>query len=77
MAEQRNDAEDRLLRRLRLACGYVSLGCMVLLLLADTFGRLLFDPSFHVSEILFGTLVGALVAFVGVEALVRIPKKDP
>lgn len=71
MAERRGSSEDRLLRRLRLTSGLVTLSMIVLLVFADTFGRLLIDREFHVSEIIFGTLCGSLVAFVGAEALAR------
>jgi uncharacterized membrane protein YgaE (UPF0421/DUF939 family) len=75
VAEKRSGSEDALLKRLRLAAGIVTLSMVVLLVVADVVGRLFIDPSFKVSEILFGTLVGALLAFVGVETLVRLPKK--
>lgn len=78
MADRRGTSEDRLLRRLRITSGIVTLSMIVLLVFADTFGRLFIDRDFHVSEIIFGTLCGSLLAFVGAEALVRLPKKgDP
>jgi uncharacterized membrane protein YgaE (UPF0421/DUF939 family) len=78
VTEPRNGGEDKLLKRLRVAAGAVTLTTVVLLAVADTAGKFLFGPEFHVSEIIFGTLVGALLAFVGVEALVRLPRRsDP
>lgn len=76
MTEHRNGSEDKLLRRLRVAAGAVTLSMVVLLVVADTLGKFIVGPDFHVSEVIFGTLVGALLAFVGVEALVRLPKRN-
>lgn len=76
MADRREDAEDRLLKRLRLASGVVVLLMIVLLVVSDVFGRLFVDPGFHVNEIIVGTMVGALLALLGIETLLRLPKKN-
>ena len=75
MAEQRNDAEQRLLRWLRVAAVVVFLVGILLQVVADTLGRLYVDPTFHASEIIFSVMVGAVGALVGTELLARIPKK--
>ena len=74
MSERRDDAEERLLRKLQIVSGVVFLVLIVLMVTVDNFGRLFIDPNFHVSEVLAGTLVGALLALIGVTAL-RLPKK--
>lgn len=43
--------------------------------MADTLGRLLIDPNFHVSEILFGSLIGAWLGLLGIEGLSRLRSK--
>ena len=70
----RNDLEDRLLRRLQIISGAVFLIMVFGMAVIDSVGRLLVNPEFHVSEVLFGTSVGALLALVGVTAL-RLPKR--
>lgn len=76
MADQRRDAEDRLLRYLRIAAVGVFLIGILLIVIADTLGRLYVDPAFHASEIIFATMVGAVGALVGTELLARIPKRN-
>lgn len=75
MAEKRSDAEERLLRYLRAASVIVFLIGILLLVIADTLGRLFIDRDFHASEIIFATMVGAVGALVGTELLARIPKR--
>jgi ABC-type enterochelin transport system permease subunit len=70
-----DESEQRLLRYLRVAAVIVFLGGIVLVVVADTLGRLFIDPTFHSSEIIFATMVGAVGALVGTELLARIPKK--
>lgn len=65
--------EDRLLRRLRVIAGIVILVMIVLLVTADTLGRLLVSPDFHASELILGTLIGALLLLLGIEAVNRLP----
>lgn len=67
-------AEDKLLRRLRYISGGVILVCIVFLVLIDPLGRLFISPEFHVSEVIVGTLMGALLVILGIEGLNRLPK---
>ena len=69
----RDPAEERLLRRLRLLAGIVILVMIVLLVVADTLGRLLISPDFHASELILGTLIGALLLLLGIETVNRLP----
>ena len=68
-----NDDERRLRARLRLVSGLVILGCIVVLVLVDSLGRLLYRPDFHVGDIFLGTLVGALLLILGIEGAARFP----
>ncbi len=70
---QRDPAEERLLRRLRLIAGSVILLMIVLLVVVDTLGRLFIDPTFRASELFLGTLIGALLLLLGVEGISRLP----
>ena len=65
--------EDRLLQRLRRITVGVMVLMVVLLVVSDTFGRLV-DPAFHASELYFGTLVGAILVLLGVEGISRLPR---
>lgn len=65
--------EDRLLRKLRVIAGGVILTMVVLLVGADTLGRLFISPDFHASELILGTLIGALMLLLGIEGLNRLP----
>jgi ABC-type Fe3+-siderophore transport system permease subunit len=65
--------EARLLRRLRFIAGVVILVMIVLLVTADTLGRLLLSPDFHASELILGTLIGALLVVLGIEGVTRFP----
>lgn len=75
MSGPRSEAEDKLVRWLRIATFVVFLGGIILIVVADTFGRLFIDKDFHSSEIIFMTMVGAVGALVGTELLVRVPRK--
>lgn len=68
-----SDAEDRLLQRLRFIAGAVILACIVFLVVIDPIGRLFVSPDFHVSELILGTLVGALLVVLGIEGVTRLP----
>ena len=70
---RRDPAEERLLRRLRLIAGGVILTMIALLVMVDTLGRLFIDPNFHASELILGTLIGALLLLLGIEGVSRIP----
>jgi len=65
--------EEKLLRRLRLISGVVILVMIVLLGITDTLGRLLIDPNFHASEVIFGILISTLIILLGIEGLSRLP----
>lgn len=65
--------EARLLRRLRVISGLVVLALIALLVLVDSFGRLIVRNDFHVSELFLGTLVGALLLLVGIDVAARLP----
>jgi len=69
----RDPVEEKLLRRLRLIAGVVIIVMIVLLVTVDTLGRLLIDRNFHASEVIFGTLIGALILVLGIEGISRIP----
>lgn len=43
---------------------------------ADTLGRLYVDPNFRVSEILFGSLIGAWLGLLGIEGLSRFRSRN-
>lgn len=66
--------EERLLRRLRLIAGGVILLMIVLLVSADTLGRLFISPDFHASELILGSLLGALLLVLGIEGLNKITR---
>lgn len=72
MAGDRN-GEEQLRHRLRLVAGLTFVGLIVLLVLADTFGRLFIDRDFRVGEIFLGTLVGAVLLLAGIEVATRLP----
>lgn len=69
----RSDAEATERARLRLVAGFVILVLIVFLAVADTVGRLLFRPDFHVGDAIFAALIGALMLLVGVEGISRLP----
>jgi hypothetical protein len=64
---------DVLFRRLRAVSVIVILGLIVFLVVVDALGRLIVDPSFRVSEVFLGTLVGALTLALGLEITSRLP----
>lgn len=61
--------EERLRRRLRVIAAIVFLILVAVLALADTFGR---SADLHVSEFVFGSLLGALLLVLGVEGAARL-----
>lgn len=75
-APHRDPSEERLLKRLRLICIGVVLGLIVLQVVADTLGRLFFNAEFHSSELILGSLIGALLALFGIETLTRFPGRN-
>lgn len=66
--ERPDPLEERLRRRLRVIAGFAFLGLVVVLALADTFGR---GADLHVSEFIFGSILGALLLVAGVEGAAR------
>lgn len=67
----RDPAEAKLLGRLRVISIAVILALIFLLVVADTLGRLLISPDFHVGDVIFATLMGALVTLLGIETIAR------
>lgn len=67
----RDPAEQRLLFRLRIISGAVVLMLITFLAIADSLGRLFIAPDFHVGDVIFATLMGALVALLGIEIAAR------
>jgi TRAP-type C4-dicarboxylate transport system permease small subunit len=51
----------------------VLLALIVLIVLVDVFGRLLVDSSFRISDLMLGTLIGALLLLVGIDVAKRWP----
>ena len=78
MADERphgTPEEQRLRRRLRWLAGITMLSLVTLLVVVDSFGRLLIDRDFHVSELFLGTLVGAVLVLAGIEGITRLPRE--
>lgn len=61
--------DARLLRIVRLVASAVATGLVAFTVLIDEIGRLFIDPNFHVSEVLFGSLVAGWLALVGIEGI--------
>jgi hypothetical protein len=72
-APRHDPGEERLLRRLRLIAVSVILTMIVMLVVVDSLGRLFIDPRFHASELIFGTLVGAVIPLLGVVGVTSLP----
>lgn len=64
--DERPDAG--MLASARVVALWTSTGLIAFTVLADSLGRLFIRPDFHVSEILFGTLVGAWLTLLGLES---------
>lgn len=60
--------EERLRRRLRFVAGVTLLVLIVVLALADTFGR---GADLHASEFIFGSILGGFLLIIGVEGASR------
>lgn len=67
------DDERATLRRLRVVSGSVILALIVLLVIADTIGRLFVRADFRVGELFLGSLIGALMLLVGIDVAARLP----
>ena len=59
--------------RLRLLAGIVVLLLIAVVVLADIFGRLLVDDQFRISDLMLGTLLGALLYIIGIDVSRRWP----
>lgn len=68
------DGPSNELKRLRAVAVIVSIFMLAGLVVADTLGRLLIDPTFHVSEIIFASLSGTLILLLGIEGVVRLTR---
>jgi hypothetical protein len=74
-----DDEDDlRILRIWRPVAIATATALIAITVLTDSFGRLLIDPTFHISEVVFGTLVAAWTGLLSVEsiALLRSARKD-
>jgi hypothetical protein len=60
-------------KTLRLLAGIVLLILIIIVVLVDLFGRLLVDDHFRVSDLMLGTLIGALLLLVGIDISKRWP----
>jgi uncharacterized membrane protein YgaE (UPF0421/DUF939 family) len=63
--------------RLRLIAGVVILVLIIVVVLTDVFGRLFVDSTFRVSDLMLGTLIGALLLLVGIDVSKRWPFGGP
>lgn len=68
----RDADEQKLLGRLRAISIVVVLGLVALLAVVDVVGRLLISPDFHVGDVIFLALVGALMTLLGLESIARV-----
>jgi hypothetical protein len=68
-----SDDEARLRGKFRVIAVCVLLALLVFLVGADTLGRLFIDKSFHVGDVVYGSLIGALMLLLGVETAARFP----
>lgn len=57
---------------MRVVAGLVIGSLLAISVLIDEFGRLLIDPTFHVSEFLIGSLTGAFLLVIGVSGITSI-----
>jgi len=66
----RDPLETAVLRKLRLWAGVVVLALVAFVVIADTLGSFL-NADFRVNDIFLPTLVGALLALIGIAGLVK------
>ena len=70
MAGDRDPLELAVLRKLRLWAGVVVIALVAFVVVADTLGQFA-NAEFRVNDIFLPTLVGALLALIGIAGLVR------
>lgn len=63
--------EDRLLRRVRVVAAVVILALLVFLAVFDTIGKAVIGAGFGVSDVIFGSLLGAFLVVSGIEVASR------
>ena len=70
MGEQQQDErpDAGMLQQARAVAIWTTTGLIAITVIGDMAGRLFIRPDFHVSEILFGTLVGAWITLLGLES---------
>jgi uncharacterized membrane protein YgaE (UPF0421/DUF939 family) len=59
--------------RLRWGAGIAVLLLIVIVVLTDLFGRLFVDETFRVSDLMLGSLIGALLLIIGIDVSKRWP----
>lgn len=71
---RRPDPSDaKLLGRLRAVAIVVMLVLVAITVLLDGFVRAFINPDFHVGDVFFATLIGALLALIVGESVARLP----
>lgn len=75
MSAGTSDGRDPLLQRATVIAAYVLLGLVVFLVIAQVIGRVVVGPTFQVGDVLFGGVVGALLAVLGVATVIRYVNK--
>ena len=61
--------DERLIRIVRIVASATATFLVAFTILIDGLGRLFIDPTFHVSEVLFGSLMAGWLALVGIEGV--------
>jgi len=70
VADDRDQLENAVLRRLRLWAGIVVIGLVAFVVIADTVGQFA-NATFRVNDIFLPTLIGALLALIGIAGLTK------
>lgn len=76
MANHDREPATELLTYWRLVAIAVDTVLIAFTAIVDSLGRLYVDPSFHVSEFLFGSLIGAWLGLLGIEGISRFRNRD-
>ena len=73
--QAKEQAEDRFKLRLRIVTVVVLGALLVFVTAADTLGRLFINPTFHVDQVVWGSLIGAFLISAGVAGVssLRLP----